>query len=389
MRVLVVHNRYRSGTPSGENLVVDNDIEQLRSAGVDVLTHVRSSDEIDRMSPTGKALVPLRPIWSPTDVRAVRRTIARHQPDVLALHNPTPLVSMGVVRAAADLGVPTVQTVHNHRHTCVKGTYLRDGHDCRDCLGHRFPWPAVLHGCYRDSRLQSLPMATAQAVHRGTRDLVATFIALNPDIRAALVEAGVPESRVAVKPNTVPDPGPAGPVGGDVLFVGRLSEEKGVLLLLDAWEAHPDGAWGELVVVGDGPLRSEVAARAARRTDVRVTGLLDAAGVDAAMSAARAVVVPSTWTEAFPMVVLEAMARGRPVLASRLGGLPEIVTDDVGWVVPPSAAPLADALAVVASSPGIAAAKGAAARQRYDRSYHPDVVTRQLISIYAAARLPG
>ena len=231
-------------------------------------------------------------------------------------------------------------------------------------------------------------MAAAHAVHRGTRDLVATYIALNPDIRGALLQAGVPAQRIAVKPNTVVDPGPPSAPGDRTLFVGRLSEEKGVLLLLDAWESHEDESWGELVVVGDGPLRDEVSARASRRTDVRVTGLLDADGVAAEMTGARVVVVPSTWTEAFPMVLLEAMARGRAVIASRLGGLPEIVTPDVGWVVEPELGSLAAVMAEVAGTPDVAAAKGAAARRSYEATYHPDVVTRQLVAIYESARLP-
>jgi glycosyltransferase involved in cell wall biosynthesis len=232
-------------------------------------------------------------------------------------------------------------------------------------------------------------MAAAHALHRDTRDLVATYIALNPDIRAALLQAGVPAERIEVKPNTVVDPGPPTAPGAALVFVGRLSEEKGVLLLLDAWEAHEDGSRGELVLVGDGPLRAEVSARAARRTDVRMTGLLDADAVSAEMAAGRAVVVPSTWTEAFPMVVLEAMARGRPVVSSRLGGLPDIVTPDVGWVVEPSARPLSEALAEVVASPEAAAAKGSAARRRFETTYHPDVVTRRLVAIYEGARLPA
>jgi glycosyltransferase involved in cell wall biosynthesis len=384
VRVLLVHNRYRSDVPSGENLVVDNEAAALRAAGVEVISYLRSSDEIAAMHVARKAALPVRPIYSGEDARAVARLIQDHRPAVVHLHNPNPLISMAVVRTATRRGVPVVQTVHNHRHTCVKGTYLRDGRDCRDCLGKFLPWPAVAHGCYRGSRLQSVPAIAAQVAHRGTRDLISKFIALSPEIEQALREAGVPRERIVVKPNSLPDPGSPSPVGAGFVFIGRLSDEKGPLLLLEAWERHADGALGPLTMIGEGPLRTRVSEVAARRSDLTVTGLLDAPGVDAALRGAAVLIVPSTWTEAFPMVILEALARGRPVLASRLGGLPAIVTEDLGWTVPPDPLSFAEILSEIAQSPRQVISKGENARARYERDYHPEVVVRQLISIYGS-----
>ena len=161
MRVLVVHNRYRSDQPSGENTLVDGEMEQLRAAGVHVVPYLRSSDEIAEMAVPARLLVPLRPLHAPGAQREIATLLQSERIDVVHLHNPYPLISYDTVRTAHRAGVPVVQTIHNHRHTCVKGTYWRDGHPCTSCRGTSFHTPAVVHGCYRDSRLQSVPMALA------------------------------------------------------------------------------------------------------------------------------------------------------------------------------------------------------------------------------------
>src|SRR2546429_8484212 len=168
MKVLVAHNRYSSAQPSGENTVVDAETAQLRAAGVEVVPCLRSSDEIGSLPLRQKALLPLGPIISPSAVKALRSVIASERPDIVHLHNPYPLISPWVVRTAQAHGLPVVQTVHNSRQVCANGLYFRDGHICHDCRGRAVPLPAVLHGCYRGPRAQSVLMATALTLHRGT-----------------------------------------------------------------------------------------------------------------------------------------------------------------------------------------------------------------------------
>lgn len=383
MRVLVVHNRYRSGAPSGENRVVDDEVAMLREAGVAVETYIRESDEIDAFGPFRRATLAVRPVVSLEASRDLRRLIAAFRPDVVHLHNPFPLISPWVVRVASAAGVPVVQTVHNYRHVCPSGLLHRSGHVCEDCMGRGFPWPAVVHGCYRGSRAQSAVMAAAALAHRGTWRLVARFLAVSEFAAAKLVEAGVEPERVVVKPNAVADPGPPQPPGEGFLYVGRLSEEKGVRLLLETWRAGGLGAQTTLSIAGDGPLAPLVREATASVPGLRWLGVLDRDGVAAAMKACRAVVVPSVCYEALPTAVLEAFAHGRPVAGTDLGALPHLVTNGAGWLAPPEPAALAAALHD-ADDEAAAAAAGARARERYEAAFTPAAVLAALLDVYRA-----
>ncbi|SCF46846.1 Glycosyltransferase involved in cell wall bisynthesis [Micromonospora mirobrigensis] len=420
----MAHNRYREAQPSGENTIVDAEIAQLTEAGVEVLPFLRSSDEIPSMSKAAKALLPISPIWAPKAQQDLGRLLDEHRPDVLHLHNPYPLLSPWVVRTAHRHGVPVVQTVHNYRQVCSSGLYFRDGVICQDCRGRALGVPAIVHRCYRGSRAQSALMATTLAVHRPTWRSVDRFIALTSAVADHLRDYGVPDERIVVKPNAVGDPGVPAPLGDGFLFMARLSPEKGLDLLLEAWRRHPVGALGQLRVAGDGELRPLVEAAAAERADVTYLGQLDRAGVRAALSASAVVLATSTWHDVLPTVIIEALASGRPVLGTALGGIPYLVgadaprepagtgpafaasavaghvpppagppallaglvTGEAGWVVPPDAAALAAALPVArAGAPRLAAT----ARSRYERTFHPDVVIKQHLDIYAALTRKG
>jgi glycosyltransferase involved in cell wall biosynthesis len=380
MRVVVAHNRYSSAQPSGENTVVDAEIAQLSAAGVEVLPLLRSSDEIGTLSLPGKALLPLSPIYAPAAQRALARLIDERHPDVLHLHNPYPLISPWIVRTAHAHGLPVVQTVHNYRQVCASGVYFRDGHRCHDCRGRAFPLPAIRHRCYRGSAAQSAVMATALTVHRGTWRGVDQYVALTEAIAAHLRDYGIPDDRIVVKPNAVADPGTLGPPGTGFLFAGRLSEEKGLRLLLDAWSRHPAGSLGPLRIMGDGPLRSVAEAAAAQRSDVIFLGPLGSPDKWQHFRAAAVVVACSTWDDVLPTVVIEALATGRPVLGTALGGIPYLV-GDAGWTVPAEPGALAAALPVARDG---AAALSAAARTRYLDTFTPDLVTKRLIDVYAS-----
>lgn len=384
MKVVVAHNLYASAQPSGENAVVAAEIAALEAAGVTVIPYLRSSDEIATMPLSQRASLPLSPIYAGRAQREVAELLATQRPDVLHLHNPYPLLSPWLVRTAHGAGVPVVQTVHNFRHECVSGVFFRDGQPCYACQGKRLSGPALRGRCYRGSLPQTAAMVAALGVHRRTFLQVDRFIALSPRIVSFLRGLGARGSQIALRPNPVADPGLPEAIGEGFLFAGRLSAEKGVSLLLDAWRRSPEGTHGRLVIAGDGPLRAEVQALAAQRIDLTYVGRLDPVQVRSAIRSCAVVVVPSVWDDVLPTVAIEALAHGRPVLATEMGGLPWIVRGDgqapaAGWLVRPDTPSLAAGLAEAKAT---ARAVAPHARARYERDFTPKLQTERLLSIY-------
>lgn len=374
----MAHNRYRSAQPSGENRMVDAEIDQLTAAGVGVIPFLRNSDDIPALPVASRVLLPVSPLWNPGAARELAALIRQHRPDLLHLHNPYPLLSPWLVRTAHRHRLPVVHTVHNYRQVCAAGIYFRDGGICHDCRGRRIGVPAVVHRCYRGSAAQSAVMAVTLAAHRPTWRSVDRFLALTSAIADHLMSYGIPGDRIVVKPNAIADPGPPPPLGEGFLFLGRLAPEKGLGLLLEAWSRHPEGTLGTLRIAGDGEQRALVERASAARSDVVYLGSLDPAGVAAALRASAVVVAVPLWHDVLPTVVIEALAAGRPVLGTALGGIPYLV-GDAGWVVEPTATALTEALPAARAGAG---ARVPAARARYRSTFHPDVVTRQLLDVY-------
>lgn len=381
LRILVVHNRYRSAFPSGENQVVDEQVTMLRAAGIEVETYFRSSDEIPDLPLLERVALPLRPIHSPKDTRQLREVMTSFRPSLMHLHNPYPLISPGVIRTAARAGVPIVQTVHNYRHACAAGTLFRAGRQCSVCVTTRLPWPAVAHGCFRGSRAQSLAMAAASLHHRATWRLVSRFLAVSSFVADWLTDFGVPADRVSVLPNALPDPGPPRSLGEGFLFAGRLDPSKGVRLILDAWDRAGVGDTTSLAIAGDGPDRTLVEQAPSQYRGVRYLGLLSPERVGLAMVATAVTVVPSISPETFGRTAVEAFARGRPVLATTVGALGSVVDDQVGWTSPPEPAALAERLAL-ACDLRAAAAKARVARHRYEQRFAPNLIIDRLVETY-------
>ncbi|WP_329139089.1 glycosyltransferase [Streptomyces sp. NBC_00670] len=392
MRVLVVHNRYRSAQPSGENKAVDQEVELLRAGGHRVELFERRSDDIAARSPLGKAAVPLLVPWNPAVRRELAARLRAERPDVVHVHNVFPLLSPAVLAACADARVPAVATLHNYTQVCPPGTLQRDGRPCTECVGSS-PLPAVKHGCYRDSRAATVPLAVGLAVNRRRWWTgVERFFCISAAQREVLVKAGMPAERLAVKHNFVPDPGPdarrTGP-GEHLLYLGRLAEPKGVRLLMAAWDelAASGGAGVPLVIAGSGPLEREVAAWAAGRDDVRYAGLYGPDACRDALARAVAVVAPSTWLEAFGLVAVEAMAAGVPAVAAGHGAFTELVEDGVTGLLhrPGDAASLAECLRRIAADGDRNRELGRAARARYERDFSPAVGLERLVEGYRAA----
>ncbi|MEW1910368.1 glycosyltransferase [Kitasatospora sp. NPDC085895] len=390
MHVLVVHNRYASAQPSGENKVVDQEVELLREAGHRVEVFERRSDDIATRSLPGKVAVPLLVPWNPAVRAELAARLRADRPDVVHVHNVFPLLSPAVLAACADTGVPAVATLHNYTQICPPGTLQRNGRPCTECVGAT-PLPAVRHGCYRNSRLATVPLAVSLAVNRRRWwSGVERFLCISAAQRDVLSRAGLPAERLAVKHNFVPDPGACRRGDGEhLLYLGRLAEAKGVRLLMAAWDeiAAGGGVGVPLVVAGAGPLEREVTAWAAGRDDVLYVGLYDRDGCRQAVARSVAVVAPSTWLEAFGLVVVEAMAAGVPAVAAGHGAFVELVQDGVTGLLhrPGDAASLASCLRRITADPAGNREMGRTARHRYDRAFSPAVGLERLVEEYRTA----
>ena len=330
MRVLILHSRYLSGSISGENRVVEDESRLLRDAGHEV--HVWApephvSGGLDQLKVGASA------VWSRSAVAQVRRIIRRRGIQVVHVHNLFPTLSPAVLGAARAEGAAVLVTLHNYRLMCLPANLLRDGKVCEACVGH-LPWRGVRYACYRGSRPGSAALATSLSVHRaiGTFSEVTRFLAVGEFVRKKHIEAGIPASRISVKPNfTWEVPARRGP-GDYFLFLGRLASEKGVDTLLRAWPLL--GADARLVIVGVGPLGGSL--RRAAPNGVEFRGEVPGGDVAGILADARALLVPSRWYEAAPRTIIEAYAAGVPVIASRFGALPELVQEDVtGFLTQP------------------------------------------------------
>jgi glycosyltransferase involved in cell wall biosynthesis len=285
----------------------------------------------------------------------------------------------------AAAAVPVVMTLHNYRLLCANGHLFRDGHVCEDCVGSH-PWHGVRHRCYRGSLIASTPAAGTIALHRalGTWSRhVRLFLALNDFARTRFIRGGLPAHKVHVKPNFVSDPGPRPSPPSrsrSILYVGRLETEKGLETVLDAWNAW--GAPGfELVLVGDGVLGPALRRRA--RPGVRLTGSLSREAVLDWMLRSRALVFPSVLYEGQPIAVLEALACGLPILASRLGGNAELLRED-SLVTAGQPAAWTEALRRLEDTDWVDRA-GVDARRLYQQRFNERTARRLLEAAYRTA----
>lgn len=333
MKILLAHNYYRSSAPSGEDAVFRNERTLLERNGIEIVPFERFNDDIDDSTVAKRVRLALNYAWSAETYHEISALIRRTRPDLAHFHNIFPLISPSAYTACRDAGVPVVQTLHNFRFVCPGAMLLRNGRPCEECLGSGL-FPALRHRCYRDSFAATLSQVWTIASNRrrGTyRNMVNHYIALTGFAAGRLVAGGLPAKRMSVKPNFLPDPPTAGTGdGGYAVYVGRLAGEKGVRTLLSAWRAFPGFP---LKLAGDGPLRGELAAMIEREgLNVELLGMCNRAELIDIVSKADMQIVPSECYEGFPLVILEALACGTPVVASRIGSLNEIIADGITGV---------------------------------------------------------
>jgi glycosyltransferase involved in cell wall biosynthesis len=377
----VFHNHYV--WRGGEDAVVALEIELLRKAGARVELFTLDNREAGLDSLAGRLRAGWRARGNPESARQVAEFLDAHPIDVAHVHNFFPLMTPAVHAVLHARGIPVVQTLHNYRLFCANGAFLRAGRPCEDCVAAG-PWNALRHACYRGSRVQTAVWAEATAHERRQRTFercVTLFVTPSAFAREKLVSAGLDPAKLVVKPNPVADPGEPRFGGRGAVYVGRLSEEKGPRLLLEAWRALPDLP---LTIVGSGPLEAELRGLARELPNVRFTGQLPAESVREPLRAAGFLVAPSLCYENFPLAVAEAMAAGKPAVASQPSAMADLVEPGRTGLLFASgdAGALARACRELASDPARSEAMGREARARYEDELAPERSTARLLELY-------
>lgn len=387
MKILILHNRYQIA--GGEDNVVRAEHALLEAHGHTVTVLEVKNDQITGI--WGKLSTAINGIYSIPSKQRVSATIAQLEPDIVHVHNFFPLLSPSVYDACLAANIPVVQTLHNYRLNCPKAMPFRNGKICEACFNQTVPLSGVLFGCYRNSRIQTAAVSAMLGLHRLRKtwqQRVSAYVALSDFQKQKLVQVGLPEDRIFVKPNFVFAHEFSNHLVCDdfALFVGRLAEEKGVEVLLDAYIQHDLTL--PLKIVGDGPLRQTLQEKAAGLAHISFLGRQDSEAIAQLMQRARFLVFPSVWYEGLPLTILEAYSCKLPVIASNLGVMGEIVLDGVTGLHFQAGNPedLASKIQWAITHPESLETMGAAAYQTYQTCYTPEVNYRQLLHIYESIR---
>ena len=381
MRVLMIHNYYAYS--GGEDAVFRNECALLRNSDINISV----LEFHNKKSKAGTFITLLLSPFNFFAYRKLSKFLEEHPVDVVHVHNWHFAASPAILAAAKNKGIPVVHTLHNHRLLCPSAMLFHKGKIYLKSLGTGFPWKAVADRIYRDSYLQTFIVAFTVWLHKmlGTWQKVDRYITLSPFARNLLLKSdlNLDPSRVVLKPNFTGDKGFEGNYSNrsGLLFVGRLSEEKGIELLLEAAAATQL----PVTIAGDGPLQEMVRSFANANPLIRYVGRKSQEEVIDLLKNCSAVVLPSTCYEGMPMIVLEAFSTGTPVIATRLGAIENIITDGYnGWLLEAgNATELGKKMAAWERLlPEEKAKISFNARKTYEQHYTPEANYEKIVSIY-------
>lgn len=382
MRVCLVHNRYKH--EGGEDKAFEQERELLSFRGHEVYTYEADNRHIAGITRTKLALAT---IWNRQVYWDLRKFLRGKCIEILHCHNTLPLISPAAYYAARAESVCVIQTLHNYRLACPAANFFRNNMVCEDCLGHIIAWPGVLHKCYRQSRAATGVVTAMLSIHwaLGTwTTAVDRYIVLCEFGKSKLIAAGIPSGRISVKPNfLVNDPGAGAGGGGYALYVGRLSPEKGLSTMLDAWQTSRPRL--PLVIVGDGPLSEKI--RPLVGENIQWLGKQEHSQVLSLLKHADCLIQPSLCYEGSPMTVVESFAVGTPVIASDHGSLADMVDHEKTGLLfqPGNSSALAHAVDRMAGESELRKVMRVQARKTYEAVYTPARNYHLLLAIYQGA----
>jgi glycosyltransferase involved in cell wall biosynthesis len=386
MRILLVHNRYQFF--GGEDVIVQQEKNLLEAGGCEICLYEQTNADIKTV--LNMFLTGLKAVYSFSAKKEISSVIKQFQPDVMHIHNFFPLLSPSIYQAAKEKRVAVVQSLHNYRLVCPNALLFKEGKICEQCVGLTWPWFSLFYGCYRKQRMQTLPVFCMLGWHnlRHTwHKQVDAYIALSSFQKKVLVKGGLPPTKIFVKPNFVYDP----KVGkGDTqrqnfaLYVGRLAPEKGIELLLQAYQKNFLNL--PLKIVGNGPLFKTIKETAKQLfPKVQFLGEKNKTEVLSLMRQAKVLILPSVWYECLPLVFIEALACSLPVVAFSPNSFSEYVEKTgAGWLVTSKdQKSLAEVISRVASLTEVEMKNyREKARNAYLKEFTPEKNYQQLIAIY-------
>jgi glycosyltransferase involved in cell wall biosynthesis len=382
MKIVQVHNWYR--VDAGENFFVEGLINLLKAKGEQVAVFEKNSKELTP-GIGSKISAFAAGIYSPAAARTMARLITEDRPDVVHVHNLYPLLSPSILVACGRAGLATVLSYHNYRLSCPVGHHLYKDRVCEQCSNGREYW-CILNNC-RENLLESTAYALRNMAARKFwlfRNNVTLFIAPSQYVKSRLVNCCSNENQVVVLPNMVslPTSFPDHSLGEYVGYVGRISPEKGIGTLLQAAALNPS-----LPVYIAGDYSSMPGLLMEAPENVRFLGPLERSELEAFYRNARFLVIPSLCYETFGLVAAEAMGHGIPVISSRLGGLPEIVEDEVtGFLFEPgNAEDLASKIKLLWENSDLRRQMGQAGLEKALQEYGAEVYYQRLMTIYQRA----
>lgn len=379
LKILFVHNRYK--TNGGEDTVLESERNLLSrfSHPTDLL--LRHNRDIKNLPQKLKTAAQIN--YSRKSKSLILDKICNFRPDIVHVHNFFPLLTPSIYDACRNSGIPVVQTLHNFRTVCPGALLMAKGKICEICIKGS-PYHAVRHRCYRNSFFGSIIVAHMVAYHRRKNTWnhkVDKFIALTHFSKSKFVASGFSARKIAVKPNFYYESSTL-PLTKEkrkgALFVGRLSREKGILTLLQAWEKLDI----LLKIAGEGPMMNYI--KKYRLPNISALGSVSREEVSILMSNAAFLVMPSECYENFPLVLVEAFANGLPVVVPRLGSMAEIVENGITGIhfIPGSPISLAEKAQWMFNYPEECQRMGENARKVYEEKYTPENNYHQLIRIY-------
>jgi glycosyltransferase involved in cell wall biosynthesis len=383
-RVLLVHNFYRHR--GGEDAAVEAQQALLTAAGWEVGLYAIRSEEVAK-APLAERLSRFAQVpWPAGEARRFRRAVEQGAWPRVHFHNLSPFLGPAVA-AAAPQGVKTFMTLHNFRSFCINGLFLRDGKPCEACPQHG-AWNGVVHRCHEHKLGQSVALTLAQWAGRygaQVQQRMDRYLFPSRFHQEKHLAYGFPPERALRVPNFVEDPGASGPAAqGPGLYLGRYSQEKGIETLVDALRSRPQ----PFIFAGSGPLEAWVRELCAGLPDVQVLGWQDAEGVRSLMRQAAYVALPSVCYENQPLVALQALGHGLPLLVSDLGGLPELGIAGVNGLraAPAVAAAWARGLQAMQEAGDARRQQwGQASRAAYQAEHTPQAHQQALESAYLGA----